>query len=745
MELLTLEITMLSDWHIGTGSSGQGDIDRRIARDEDGFPFIPAKSLTGILRDSCEEVLGYLGLDADPELDNWATYIFGRANVSSNLRIRAAKMDIASRGYLLSFDAAERAALSKALATVKPGVAIDPFSGRAKDDHLSFLEVARPMVLTANIELLDSTPEVLSLVVSACRLVEYVGAKRRRGLGRCSMRLYNTDGVELTHDSQIAECQRVLSSLPVVRTDFANSVNTLREVADTRVEQITLTFTALSPLLFPKEKMGNMVTSHDYIPGSAILPVVHEAISRAGFNAQELIRCGHVRVSRGLPVFRDKTALPTPFVISVVKDDQSAFINNSLTESDGVVTKQARTGWITKGTGDNTLVFHRVPFVSNTHNSVSDALQRPSEEVGGIYTYEAIAPGQVFRASVKLPTSIADVLFHDDEFGDDARLIMTRTGIGTSRKDDYGDVQVSWDRELLTEETPISLVGNSLQVWCVADVVLPQHRGIGLAESAKRAIAQTLRVAESELSLDVDRTRVRPMRVDSWHGRWGLPRATMFGIAAGSCISVTWNDAEISHASVSELVREGIGVRRAEGFGSVVVNHELMSISSGKIESQDVEKSLWKRTSADQLSPALLRAITMAIRDSVRIRATEIAQRATSELPRWWKPTNTATSDGQNHQFAILRRLTMQTASPLSEDNTQQFLHDFDAWGKESKEAAWDLMSNEATIWNELGDFSHPLGNGVESIPSHVRDALWIESVRVLVENIHRRRTRSAR
>jgi hypothetical protein len=87
----------------------------------------------------------------------------------------------------------------------------------------------------------------------------------------------------------------------------------------------------------------------------------------------------------------------------------------------------------------------------------------------------------------------------------------------------------------------------------------------------------------------------------------------------------------------------------------------------------------------------------------------------------------------------------MQTISPMSEDSKQQFLHDFDAWDKGSKEAAWELMNNESTIWNELGDFSHPLGIGVESIPSHIRDALWIEAVRVLVENIHRRRTRSAR
>ena len=733
MEILKLEITMHSDWHIGTGSSGEGNIDRRIARDEDGFPFIPAKSLTGILRDSCEEVLSYLGLDADPEMDNWATYIFGRANVSSNLRVRAAKMDNASREYLLSFDVAERSVLSKALATVKPGVAIDPLSGRAKDDHLSFLEVARPMVLTANVELLDSTPEVLSLLVSACQLVEYIGAKRRRGLGRCSIRLYNADRVDLMQDTQLAEHQRVLAQLPPAKPTVTKSESISRDVEDSAVEQITLTFTALSPLLFPKEKMGNVVTSHDYIPGSAILPVVHEAISRAGFDSQALIRAGLVKVSRGLPVFQDKTSLPTPFVISVVKSDQSSFVNNSLGQREDVVTKQVRTGWVSKGAGD-TLLLHRVPFVSNTHNSVSDALQRPSEDVGGVFTYEGIAPGQVFCASVVMPTSIADVLFHDD--------LNSRIGIGTSRKDDYGDVQLKRDPRPLAEESPVSLSGNSLQIWCVADIVLPHHPGIGLAESAKRAIAQTLGVSENVLSLDVAKTRVRPMRVDSWHGRWGLPRATMFGIAAGSCISVTWNGAEITNASVSELVREGIGARRAEGFGSVVVNHEILSLADGVIQGLESETDLPERSSAELLSPALWRAITMAIRDSVRIRAAEIAQLATSELPRWWKPSN---ADGLNHQFAILRRQTMQTARRLSKDDRAQFDHDFHAWDTASKEAAWGLLSNESAIWNELGEFSHPLGNGVESIPSEVREKLWIEAVRVLVENIHRRRTRSAR
>ena len=51
----TLKISMESDWHVGAGA-GRGEIDRVVQRDTDDLPYIPAKTLTGILRDGCEQV-----------------------------------------------------------------------------------------------------------------------------------------------------------------------------------------------------------------------------------------------------------------------------------------------------------------------------------------------------------------------------------------------------------------------------------------------------------------------------------------------------------------------------------------------------------------------------------------------------------------------------------------------------------------------------------------------------------------
>jgi CRISPR-associated protein Csx10 len=66
----TVQVHMLSDWIVGTGEGRVGDVDATVRRDADGLPFVPAKTLTGIWRDACEQVAGWIGGpgDGDPWL-----------------------------------------------------------------------------------------------------------------------------------------------------------------------------------------------------------------------------------------------------------------------------------------------------------------------------------------------------------------------------------------------------------------------------------------------------------------------------------------------------------------------------------------------------------------------------------------------------------------------------------------------------------------------------------------------------
>src|SRR2546429_1925873 len=72
-----IRLEMKSDWHIGTGAGRPGSVDKLIARDVDGFPFVPAKTLNGIWRDAIETLT--LGLDGGNEgkWSKWVEAIFG--------------------------------------------------------------------------------------------------------------------------------------------------------------------------------------------------------------------------------------------------------------------------------------------------------------------------------------------------------------------------------------------------------------------------------------------------------------------------------------------------------------------------------------------------------------------------------------------------------------------------------------------------------------------------------------------
>ncbi|MGH9905801.1 MAG: RAMP superfamily CRISPR-associated protein [Pyrinomonadaceae bacterium] len=227
-----LRFTLKSDWHVGSGTGRPGNIDSLIQRDSDGLPYLPAKTVTGILRDASEQ-LAY-GLD-DGKKGNWSKLteiLFGNqpalpnepvekrphasliriasAHYSSNLRnhIKRTIENIAEDRAKSSEDDNERTANAKsykqqlarqiraASVFIKPGVSIDPATGQAKTDFLRFEEMGRKGVaLEADCVLdFDSLKDELkpfakALLLASALLVERIGGKRRRGAGRCDVEI----------------------------------------------------------------------------------------------------------------------------------------------------------------------------------------------------------------------------------------------------------------------------------------------------------------------------------------------------------------------------------------------------------------------------------------------------------------------------------------------------------------------------------------------------------------------------
>jgi hypothetical protein len=54
MKTATLTIELFSWWHAGSGLGRGGDADALVIRDRDGLPYLPGKTLKGLLRDAVQ-------------------------------------------------------------------------------------------------------------------------------------------------------------------------------------------------------------------------------------------------------------------------------------------------------------------------------------------------------------------------------------------------------------------------------------------------------------------------------------------------------------------------------------------------------------------------------------------------------------------------------------------------------------------------------------------------------------------
>jgi CRISPR/Cas system CSM-associated protein Csm3 (group 7 of RAMP superfamily) len=184
--MLCLTFNILSDWHIGSGEEAGAYSDSLVIKSHDLLPFLPGRSIRGLLRESMQ-----LAVD-----NNWCSaqdllMLFGNEgqNLESQglLRISSANLSSEEQQYLLT----NPGAIAK-LYRILQFTAIDHQTGVAKDSSLRSMEVAIPMTLTADISLninhpdytKDNASHLLNLLANVCPLIAHLGAKRSRGLGQ---------------------------------------------------------------------------------------------------------------------------------------------------------------------------------------------------------------------------------------------------------------------------------------------------------------------------------------------------------------------------------------------------------------------------------------------------------------------------------------------------------------------------------------------------------------------------------
>ncbi len=592
---LELSLRMLSDWQIGTGTGAPGYLDRIVQREvrvgdhRPGPPIVPAKTLVGVWRDACELAAHALDSGAEGVWHEWVLFLFGDQygrEDATTLRPAALVVEGALRlPSRLAELLLHRPKVARAATFRKPGVRIDPVTGTAVQRMLRFEEMARGGVTLrgrARIEGFEKlSPKqrraALTLLSAGAQLLETIGGKRRRGPGRCRLTVTGAGfpaEVTLPDDGDVPAPPQVR---PYAVPEYVEAVPVQPASGWERVELI---MTVEEPVLVAATVEGNLVTGAGHIPGWCLMP---EVVRRLGGPAHALVRAGDLVVTAAMPLSeKGEPTHPVPRVLMHEKGNPEEIAGNVLYDDPSGL-KAHRTSYITE-TGDVVLP----KFTVRMHNTISDDKQRPLRKIGGVYIYRAIAAGVRLRAEVRVRRGAMPP-------GWEKRL-SGAWRVGRSSKDDYGKVRV--EARQAAAPPPRPGAGGFLRVWLLSDLLVRDKRLRPSTELAdvRRALEQAFaRAGATGVSLHwkvrdqqspnrepaTSENGVLPRvvgaaRTESWHRGWGLPRPTLYGLAAGSVLTFEVEGGPISAEVLAEVRTAGVGERRAEGFGQVEFDHPLV-------------------------------------------------------------------------------------------------------------------------------------------------------------------------
>jgi hypothetical protein len=223
MKRALLRFTLRSWWHAGTGRGVSSTLDSIVARDADGLPYLPGRSVKGLLRDAVSqwEYWETVRVEEGSEKRSGASdaltnALFGGRAAGSDgasrydttpgvLDVRSARVDGGLSAGLLADP--DRARLVAGLTATLRSTAVAHDRGTAVPHSLRAIEVAVPLTLYADVEEIKRaeaaalkhprTGEVLDWVTvlkEAAGFLQGVGMHRQRGLGRVEVSVEESGG-----------------------------------------------------------------------------------------------------------------------------------------------------------------------------------------------------------------------------------------------------------------------------------------------------------------------------------------------------------------------------------------------------------------------------------------------------------------------------------------------------------------------------------------------------------------------
>jgi CRISPR/Cas system CSM-associated protein Csm3 (group 7 of RAMP superfamily) len=213
-----LKLQLLSDATFGRGDGVAGIIDQEVEQDQYGFPFLRGRTLKGLLREECENLIAVLPTSESVYWRVIAAHLFGTsgsdltgiakmqvgdAYLPDDLRQSvAAQIKQEQRQEPTGCKPLTATAVLESLTTLRRQTAINAVTGSANDRSLrTHRVILRSLDFTANLDLQVNDaklPDHLSLLANGVLALRRVGSGRNRGRGHVRCTLWH-NSKDITH------------------------------------------------------------------------------------------------------------------------------------------------------------------------------------------------------------------------------------------------------------------------------------------------------------------------------------------------------------------------------------------------------------------------------------------------------------------------------------------------------------------------------------------------------------------
>lgn len=638
---MRMEIKCCSPLMLGSGSGRGSFIDSDIVFDEHGIPFFPARRLKGLLRESAVEVIEMLE-QSDDLRGFFSTQVveevFGSTRSRSAIRVNNLYLkDYQETLYGLKYVQQEypsivnKEAVMNVVTDIRQQTAIE--DGTARKHSLRTIRVLNPGYhFEGKIEVLniEEQEEIETLLALACLNLKRAGSGRNRGWGEISCRLYSDDGEDLGQKiiGLLEQWDNSSSRKPSERREINNPEPPVEKLPPTGkpsyTHKLEYVITSTSPLLFTApEGDENMVTSLDYIPGSALQgffanQLIRQkklvpAIAQTDVNFKEWFLDGALCFSNAYLIYNESDygkypLYPTPLFLHT--DKQKDKVYNLMKDDPGE--SKAVGGYcyivneeLQKKEPEKAVNFHLVRNPSS--GNVGQRIEG-HEDDGGIFHYEALNEGQDFHGYIS--GSKQDLQAFVDLLGIKP-IQPTEVRLGRSLSTQYGSAGIEF-RDLTENELVVndSLLGeediniyldfDQVLLYLLSPLVLNNDKGYPAVCERELLAMLKGRLGVEEITIEKSFARVETRNAFISHCK--MPEPSFRCWTAGSSFLLKFSQSidQEMRDKLSLLMQEGLGERRHQGYGQIrFIKYHLPEINRFYDE-PDAGKDYKK---PDELSP----------------------------------------------------------------------------------------------------------------------------------------------